>query len=162
MATDIKKRNQPGNQTQDTAAIANLEYNQAAGAQKVTEVGRHLLPLPVPGVGTGYTTDVSGAAYALPGAGKNLAVYNNSGTVEAITFGMDSTVTALAAGATDSSGDVGLPCMPNSWSYFASGYNSWVISESSDLIVFLINDNTSIQVQAQGLQNNYGFPGTLP
>ena len=41
MATDIKKRNQPGNQTQDTAAIANLEYNQAAGAQKVTEVGRH-------------------------------------------------------------------------------------------------------------------------
>lgn len=162
MATDIKKRNQPGDKTQDMGAIANFVYNQAAGADKVAEVGRHLLPLPTPGVGVGYTTDVSGAAYPLPGAGKNLAVYNNSSAVEAVTFGMDGTVTALASGVADTNGNVGLPCMPNAWSYFASGYNSWVISESSDLMVFLINDNTSIQIQAAGLQNNYGFPGTQP
>lgn len=162
MATDIKKRNQPGNKSEDMAIIANLVYNQAAGADKVSEVGKHLLPFATPGSGTGYSTDVSGGAFALPGAGKNLAIYNNSGAVEAITFGVDGTVTALAVGVTDSDGNVGLPCMPNSWSYFAAGYNSWVISTSANLLVFLINDNTSIQIQAQGLQNNYGFPGTLP
>jgi hypothetical protein len=160
MGTNILKRNQPGNQTQDPNSIANLEYNQAAGAQKVAEVGRHLVPLPTPGVGDGYTTNLSGAAYALPSAGCNLAVYNNSNTVQAITFGMTSAVTALSAGAVDTNGDVGLPCTPNSWSYFAAGYNNWVISGSASLLVFLINDNTSIQVQAPGIQNNYGFPGS--
>ena len=45
---NILKRNQNGNQVQDPSAIANFEYNQAAGAQKVAEVGRHLLPLPTP------------------------------------------------------------------------------------------------------------------
>lgn len=158
----IKKRNQDSNQTQDMAAIANFEYNQAAGAQKVAEVGRHLLPLPVPGTGSGWTTDVSGGAYALPAAGKNLAVYNSDSAVAAITFGADGTVTALAAGATDSSGRVGLPCQPNAWSYFAAGYSTFVISSAATLLVFLINDNTTIQVQAAALQNNYGFPGTLP
>ena len=145
----ILKRNFPGNETQDLGAIGNNVYNNAAGANKVAEVGKHLLPLPVPGVGTGYTTNVSSAAYPLPGAGRNLAVYNNSGSVAAITFGSDNTVTALAAGATDSSGRVGLPCPANSWSYFAGGYSNWVISSSSSLLVFLINDDTSIQVQSQ-------------
>lgn len=162
MGTNILKRNQNGNQVQDPAAIANFEYNQAAGAQKVAEVGKHLLPLPTPGAGTGYTTNVSAAAFPLPGAGQNLAVYNSAGTAGSITFGIDSTVTSLAGGTTDSSGRVGLPCPANSWSYFASGYSNWVISSASTLYVFLINDNTSIQVQAQGLQNNYGFPGTQP
>ncbi len=162
MGTNIQKRNNnSGNNTQDPSAIAMMEYNQASGAQKVMESGRHLLPLVTPGSGTGYTTNPS-TAFPLPGAGKNLAVYNNSGTVAAITFGVDNTVTALAAGTTDTMGRVGLPCMPNAWSYFASGYSNWVISGSSSLYVFLINDDTSIQVQASGLQNNYGFPGTLP
>ena len=38
MATNIKKRNQPGNETQDLGAIGNLVYNQAAGADKVAKV----------------------------------------------------------------------------------------------------------------------------
>lgn len=159
---NIQKRNlNAGNNAQDEAAIANFSYSQSMGGTKVGEVGKHLLPLVQPGVGTGYSTNPS-AAFSLPGAGKNLAVYNNSGTVAAITFGTDNTVTALAAGATDSSGRVGLPCAPNQFSYFASGYNNWVISSSSSLLVFLIDDQTSIQVQAAGLQNNYGFPGTQP
>ena len=161
MATNILKRNQPGNEVQDQASIANFEYNQASGAQKTTEVGRHLLPLPTPGSGTGYTTDVSTGAFPLPGAGRNLAVFNSTATTGAITFGTDNTVTALTAGTTDSSGRVGLPC-PAGWSYFASGSSNWVISSAATLLVFLINDNTSIQVQAPGIQNNYGFPGTLP
>jgi hypothetical protein len=121
-------------------------------------MGQHLLPLPVPGVGTGYTTDVSSAAYALPGAGKSLAVYNNSSSLEAITFGSDNTVTALAAGVTDSSGRVGLPCLPNQYTILAGGYSNWVISTSSNLLVFLINDNTSITVQAQAFNNSNGQP----
>ena len=162
MATNILKRNQPGNETQDLGAIGNLTYNQAAGATKVADFGRHLLPLVTPGVGTGYTTNVSSAAFPLPGAGRNLAVYNNSGTIASITFGMDNTVASLSAGTTDSSGRVGLACMPNAWSYFAAGYSSWVISSASTVLVYLINDNTSIQVQAPGIQNNYGFPGSSP
>lgn len=159
---NIQKRNlNQGANAQDEAAIANFEYSQSSGAKKVADVGRHLLPLPVPGVGTGWTTNPA-TAYPLPGAGKNLAVYNNSGTVATITFGTDNTVTALAAGTTDASGRVGLPCMPNAWNYFASGYSNWVISSSASLLVYLINDQTSIQVQAPGLQNNYGFPGTQP
>jgi hypothetical protein len=155
---NINKRNILGNDVQDPSAVDVLVYNNAAGANKVAEVGKHLLPLPKPGVGTGYTTDVSGGAYPLPNAGRNLAVYNNSGTVAAITFGTDGTVTALAAGVTDSSGRVGLPCMPNSWSYFAGGFSNWVISSSSSLMVFLINDSTSIQPVAQTFNNTNGNP----
>jgi hypothetical protein len=155
---NILKRNIVGGKVQDPSAIVAMEYSNASGGKKITEVGRHLLPLPTPGVGSGYTTDLSSAAYALPSAGRNLAVYNNSGSVQAITFGTDNTVTALAVGVTDSSGRVGLPCMPNSWSYFAGGYSNWVISGSSNLIIFLINDDTSITVQSQAFGNNNGNP----
>lgn len=155
---DIKKRNFPGNMTQDLGAIGNLTYSNPSGAEKITEVGRHLIPLPTPGTGTGYTTDVSSAAYALPSAGRNLAVYNNSGSVGSITFGSASTVASLAVGVTDSSGNVGLPCMPNSWSYFASGYSNYVISSASTLLVFLINDDSSIQAVAPALVSNNTYP----
>jgi len=48
--------------------------------------------------------------------------------------------------------------MPNTWSYFASGYSNWVISGSSSLLVFLINDNTNIQVVAQGIVSQPNYP----
>lgn len=160
MATNIKKRNFTGNQTQDVGAIENLTYSNPAGSQKTSEVGRHLLPLPKPTVGNGYTTDVSSAAYALPGAGKNIAVYNTSGTAGSVTFGADGTVTSLAAGATDVNGNVGLPCPGNAWSYFAGGYSNWVISSASTLLVFLINDDTSIQVVAPALVSDNTYPNT--
>lgn len=150
---NIKKRNFPGNMVQDPGAIDMLEYSNSVGAIKTSENGRHLLPLPTPGTGTGYTTAPT-SAYPLPGAGRNLAVYNNSGSVGSITFGTDNTVTALAPGATDSSGRVGLPCPANSWSYFAAGYSNWVISSASTLLVFLINDDTSIQVVAQAFDSS--------
>src|SRR5271156_1204945 len=111
--TSIQKRNFPGNTTQDQGSISNLTYSNPSGAEKTTEVGRHLLPLSKPGVGNGYSTDVSAAAYALPSAGRNLAVYNSAGTVGSITFGSASTVASLASGVTDSSGNVGLPCPAN-------------------------------------------------
>lgn len=145
----IQKRNIPGNKTYDPNAMDINTYNDDSGAWKVAEVGKHLVPLATPGVGNGYTTNISAAPYPLPGAGKNLAVYNSSGTAGSITFGTDNTITALAAGATDANGHVGLPCPANSWSYFAGGYSNWAISSASTLYVFLINDESSIQVVSQ-------------
>jgi hypothetical protein len=145
---NINKRNVNGNNVQDPNAIVVNEYSNSSGAKKVTEVGRHLLPLPTPTVGTGYTTVINAAPYALPSAGRNLAVFNSTATTGSITFGTDSTVTSLAAGITDSSGRVGLPC-PQGWSYFAGGYSNWVISSAATLFVFLINDESYIQAVAQ-------------
>lgn len=145
----INKRNLPSNAVQDPGAIDVLEYNNSAGARKVAEVGRHLIPLPTPGVGTGYTTNVSAAAFALPSAGKNLAVYNNAGAVGSITLGTASSVASLAPGVTDSSGNVGIACAPNAWTYIACGPQNWVISSAATLLVYLIDDDTSIQVQSQ-------------
>lgn len=155
---NIMKRNIPGNTVQDPGAIDVLQYNNPSGARKSVQMGQHLLPLPTPGSGTGYTTDVSSAAYALPTAGKSLAVYNSAGTAGSITFGTDNTVTALAAGATDSSGRVGLPCPANAWSIFAGGYSNWVISSASTLLVFLVNDESSIQAVAPALVSNNTYP----
>lgn len=159
---NIQKRNIPGNTVQDPGAIDVLQYNNPSGARKSVQMGQHLLPLPTPGVGNGYTVNVSGAAYALPSAGKSVAVYNNSGTMGSIVLGTASTITALAAGTTDANGNVGLPCPPNSWTTFAAGYSNWVISSAATLLVYLVNDESSIQAVALTLQNNYGFPGTQP
>jgi len=152
------KRNVNGNTVQDPSAISVLQYNNPSGARKSVQMGQHLLPLPVPGVGTGWTTDVSGGAYALPTAGKSLVVYNNSNTLGSITFGTDSTVTALAAGVTDSSGRVGLPCLPNQYTVLASGYSNWVISSASTLLVFLVNDESSIQAVAPAIVSQTSYP----
>jgi len=154
----IMKRNFPGNKTQDPGAIDMLQYNNAAGARKSMNMGQHLLPLAVPGVGNGYTTNASSAPYALPGAGKSVAVYNNSGSMGAIVLGTSSSITALSAGATDSNGNVGLPCPPNSWTTFASGYANWIITSASTLLVFLVNDETSITPVANPLVSNPNFP----
>ena len=56
-------RNLPGNNVQDPATLHNLEYNDASGSKKVSEVGRHLLPIPFVNTGViAYTTDASTAA----------------------------------------------------------------------------------------------------
>jgi hypothetical protein len=154
---NILKRNLPGNNSIDPSSIELNEYNNYSGAQKTTEVGRNLLPLPTPGTGTGYTTTPV-AAFPLGYAGLNFAVFNSTATTGAITFGTDNTVTALAPGITDSSGRVGLPC-PQGWSYFASGYSNWIISSASTLFVFLINDDTNIQAVAQTFNST---PSTNP
>ena len=148
MANQIQKRNVPGNNIQDAGILENLMYNNASGARKSVQVGPHLLPLPTPGVGTGYTTNVSAAAYALPSAGRNLAVYNNSGSVAAITLGTTSSITALAVGVSDDNGNVGIACLPNAYTYIATGYSNWIISSSANLIVYLINDDSSITAVA--------------
>lgn len=144
---------QGGNVNQyDPSAIAGLEFNPPAGSQKVSEVGRSLLPLKYINAGTlTYTTDAS-TARILDGPGACLAVYNNSGSLGSITLGSgNSAPTVLAAGATNTNGGVGIPCAPNAWTYIACSNNNWVISSASTLLVFLIEDNTAIKVE-----NPYG------
>jgi hypothetical protein len=131
----------------DPSTLDNLKYNNPAGSQKVSEVGKHLLPLKyISGGAVAYTTDAS-TARVLDRAGACLAIYNNSGTVQSLTLNEASTIASLAPGVTDSAGHVGIPCMPNSWTYVACGYSNWVITSSANLLVFLINDETYITVE---------------
>jgi hypothetical protein len=144
MPTNV--RTVPSYNVLDPDAIANNQYNDAAGSQKVSEVGRHNLPFPyISGGTTAYTTNLT-TPLPLPKKGMGLAVYNNSSTVHSITLGESATspASALAAGVTDANGHVGVPCTPNAWTYIASGTKTWVIADNAALLVFLISDNSEV------------------
>lgn len=132
------------NKTVDPSSISNLTYNEAAGAQKNTEVGAHLKPLQIDG--TTFSTDAT-TARRLPGAGKNLAIYNNAAAVGSVTLGDVSIMAALAVGATDASGNVGIPCKPNDWTFIACNEKQYVRTNAVTLLVFIIEDDTSIKNQ---------------
>jgi hypothetical protein len=138
----------PGNHVQDPSTVATLEYSKSAGAQKVSEVGRHLIPIPyISGGVTAYTTDAT-TAKRLPNAGLCLAVYNNAAAVGSITLGAtNSAPTVLASGVTDASGNVGIPCAPNSWTYIACDNNVWVIASAATLLTFIVDDETSVKTE---------------
>lgn len=141
-------RNVPGNNVQDPSTIANLTYNEAAGAQKNTDVGRYLVPMVFVSVGViTYTTDAT-TARALSKKGANLAVYNNSATLGSITFGDDASVASLAAGAVDANGNVGVACKPNDWTFLSAGDRSWLKSSAATLLVYVIYDETSIKQES--------------
>ena len=141
----INKRNFPGNEVQDPSAIDMLTYNDMSGSRKVSEVGRSLIPL---GNGAAaFTTDAS-TARILPGLGINLAIYNNSGSVGSVTFGTSNAQVSLAPGATNATGQVGIPCMPNAWTYVAANQYQWVITSDSTLLTFIIADNTTIKKES--------------
>lgn len=141
-------RNVPGNKIQDSQIIENLEYNNAAGSKKVSEVGRHLLPIPYLLVGVlSYTTDAT-TRRILPSLGRCLAVYNNAGAIGSVTLGEDNTVSSLAAGVTDANGHVGIPCAANSWTYIACNEQQWVISSAATLLVFIVDDDSSVKQEA--------------
>ena len=142
----IKNRQVAGDKSRDPSIIELLTYNEKSGARKSIEVGRALLPLQ--NSATTYTTNAT-TAIALPSAGRNLAVYNNSGTVGAVTVG-DNTMTPQAAGAVQISGTnafVGVPCTPNSWTYLSAAQWNYVAASAATLLVFLIDDDTFIVSQ---------------
>lgn len=141
-------RNLPSDKVQDPSSISNLTYSNTAGANKNTEVGRHLLPIPVVTAGVlSYKTNVT-VATVLPCKGRNLAVYNNAGAVGSITLGEDATITALAAGVADATGHVGIACPPNDWTYIACGEQNWVIGTAATLLCYLIDDDTSVKQES--------------
>lgn len=152
MAKNI--RNQPSYATQDPSSIASIEYNPASGAEKNVEVGPHLMPIPKVTAGVlGYTTNAT-VATVLPTLGKSLAIYNNAATVGSITLGEDNTITSLAVGATDANGHVGIPCAPNAWTRLSCGMQNWVIASAATLLVFMLDDDSSIKQEAAVLPGN--------
>lgn len=149
MAKNIRNNN--GQNQVDPSAIDLLQYNNPAGSKKVSEVGRHLLPMKFISAGlVAYTTDAT-TARVLDAPGKCLAIYNNAGAVGAITLGGTAAevATALAAGVTDATGHVGVPCMPNAWTYVACNESTWIKSTAATLLVFVINDDTEIKQEAR-------------
>lgn len=139
----IKERQIPGDQSRDPSTVELLTYNEKSGARKALNLGPSLLPL---GDGAGgYTTDAS-TSRILPSAGAQLYIYNNDTSVHAVTIG-DNTMTAQAAGAVQSGGTapfVGVPCPPGFWTWLSSGQWNYVQTDSSDLMVFLVDDPTFI------------------
>jgi len=142
----IYKRNLAGDHSIDPSAIDLLTYSNAAGSVKVSEVGRRLLPL---GDGAGGFTTNATTIKVLPGAGMCLAVYNNAGAVGSVTLGLDNTQVSLAPGVADANGNCGIACPPNSYTYVACHQFNWVIASASTLLVYLIDDYTSIKLQSQ-------------
>jgi len=145
----INKRTIPGPATQDPSTIAAHTYNEASGAQKNTEVGRHLQPLKLNA--TTWTTSAA-AVVVLPSKGRNLAVYNNAGAVGSITLG-DATYVPVsqAPGAVQANTEgrnVGIACPPNDWTYIACGDQDQVIASAATLLVYLIDDPTAIRTEA--------------
>lgn len=142
----IKNRAIPSDQTRDPASIELLTYNEKSGARKSVNVGNALIPL---GDGAaGFTTDAT-TRRSLGTGGKNLAIYNNSAAVHAVSVG-DVTVTASAAGAVQTSGSnifVGVACTPNSWTYLSTAQWNYVIADSALLLVYLIDDPSYINTQ---------------
>lgn len=133
-----KIRQMSGTSIEDPSLLENLMYNEPAGGQKNLTVGPSLSPMLVSGA---YTTNAT-AIKSLK-KGTNLAIYNNSGTLHSITAG-DSTVTSLAPGVTSASGFVGVPCLPNSWTYLSTGYNTHIVASNAALLVFIIQDDSYI------------------
>jgi hypothetical protein len=153
----------PGYDSLDPSNITRLEYNNPAGAIKTAEVGRSLIPLKyVTGGSLVYTTNAT-TAIMVEKLGLNLAIYNNSGSVGSITLGPggagSTPPTSLAPGVTSGS-MVGIPCAPNSWTYIAMNQNQYVIASAATLLVFAIEDITSIQQEFSqaSIMNSQAFP----
>jgi len=145
MAKNI--RNVQGINVQDPSIIDNLIYNNAAGSRKSTQVGGHYLPIPWNNSGTiAYTTDASTARILDPGT--CLAIYNKDTAIHSITLGESSSVASLAPGVTDANGHVGIPCPAGQWTYVACSTQNWIITDSNNLLVFIIDDDTRLKQEA--------------
>lgn len=136
--------------------VDSIEYNPASGGCKSLRVGPKLIPIPVSG---GWTTDAS-SGLILPALGLTLYIYNNSGSVGSVTVS-PATTTAQAVGAVDVSGNVGIACPPNAYSHVSMGYNQYIITSASTLIVYIVEDPTRfIQQTPPLIQQN--VPGYVP
>lgn len=132
------KRKIHGDAIVDSSSLESLGYSLSAGGFKNVAVGPKLKPLQTNA--TTFSTNATTAVnLAVPG--KMLAVYNNANAVGSITTS-PTAVASLAAGVTDASGNVGVACPPNAWTYIAMGDDIFVIASASTLLVYLIEDDT--------------------
>ena len=129
------------NPNQDPNLIDNNAYNDQAGVKKVSDFGKHLLPFEASaGV---FTTDFSTSRKV--GRGKAMAFYNNSASVAAVTMSSATVALALAPGATNAAGDVGIPVAANSWLYLNTFDNDHVRTTASTCLGFIISDDTEMK-----------------
>jgi hypothetical protein len=144
VTSDKKTKRAQNNQfTEDPSSIEAIIYNRQTGARKSMVAGHHHIPIPT---SSGFVTDASNAPVALPTKGTLLVVYNKSGTVQALTLGDSSAMAALAAGNTDSNGNLGIPCAPNAFTYINTFDRQWIKTDSNNLIVMIGQDDTEIRV----------------
>ena len=122
----------------DSHSIESLGYNVSSGAFKNVNIGPKLNPLRPDG--TSYTTNAT-TAINLGQPGKQLAVYNNAGTVGSITVS-PTAIASLAVGVTDVNGNVGVACPPNAWTYISMGDDVFVIASAATLLVYEIEDDS--------------------
>lgn len=138
-----KIRQVKGRDTEDLGQINNIVYNESSGAFKAISGGPNLIPL---NNGSGGFTTNATTARAIP-KGTTLAIYNNGTTAQSLTFGDNSGMAALAIGATDVNGNVGCACEPGDWSYYNSYDKTWVRTDSANLIVYIVRDESYITLQ---------------
>lgn len=130
-----------GPKVQDIGSITDLTYNEQAGARKSVRVGPAFAP--IRDSAGNLTTDASTICPLK--LGSNLAIYNSGGTLCSVRLSNDPAATALAAGAVDVvTGDVGVACKPNDWTYVSNYDKRYVITDSADLLVYLEIDDTKI------------------
>lgn len=127
----------------DPHSIDNAQHNQSAGAKKIMNVGPVLLPLPT---GATFTCNAT-TAVGLPAIGKNIAVYNNANAVGSITLGTDGTVTVLASGVINASGQAGIACPPNAWTYISMGTQQFIIASAATLLVYMVDDASFLSLE---------------
>jgi hypothetical protein len=137
MATPKRRNSYIG--TVDPSSIATNTYNDAVGAQKNMEAGHHLLPIPAGGA---FTCDAT-TARAIE-KGKTLAIYNTTSTLYSATLGDSAAMASLAPGATDASGNVGIPCIGNNWTYIANYDRQFVRTSNAALLVFIVKDESNV------------------
>jgi hypothetical protein len=143
---DKRIRQIDGRAVQDPVNIVNVNYNEASGGTKALQVGPFLKPIEI---GTNsYTTDATTPRSLRKGT--MLAIYNNSANLESITLGDTSGIVSLAVGVTDANGNVGIPMRPNDWTYINTYDKQWVVASSSNLKVFIMEDESYISNYKQG------------
>lgn len=129
----------------DPSSVASKTYNEYAGSTKISDVGHKFAPLQS---STGvFTTDASTVVPV--GAGKALAIYNDSDAIESVTTGDNSvvsqTVGAIQAGTpADLFPFIGIPCKPNDWTYINLFDHTHVVTSSDNCIVLIIKDDTIV------------------
>jgi hypothetical protein len=128
-------------QNTDAQMINTVLYNDKSGAQKNMSVGQTLIAIKLSE--TSYTTNCTSASRQLV-KGSQLAIYNNNNAVGAIKFSTTSTITVGTPGVADANGDVAIICKPNDWTYICSGDKTWVRASDATLLVYLLDDDTTL------------------
>lgn len=124
----------------DTFSVQSNIYNEQAGGQKNLSVGPKLEPIKIDA--TTYTTDASTARNV--GFGKQLAIYNNSGSLASATLGSTSAVASVVAGVVTPEYEVGIALKPNDWTYISTGDMNWVITSAATALVYVVEDYTQL------------------